>query len=256
MQRPLSDLHIVAISAVVSAFLTLLTGLPLLLRVIGALPLVLILPGYALVAACLPKQSFGWAERLLLSLGASIAVTVLLSLVMYWGGVSLQTVTWSIALAAVVLIADAIAWQRRKQLIEASSSTVDLRLNLRQAAMLGVAVVIGVAAIRIAQLPAPPENVSGYTQLWLIPTDGGNSGTYQLGVTNQEFTPMTYHIQVTVDGQVGWNWPDVQLKPGESWTRPIVLQADRATTGTIEAALYRLDDPATIYRQVKLQRTG
>ncbi len=254
MRRPLSDLHIVTISAVVSAFLTLLTGLPL-LRIIGALPLVLILPGYALVAACLPKRSFGWAERLLLSLGASIAVTVLLSLVLYWLGISLQTATWSIALAAATLIASAIAWQRRQKVIEALPSTVDIRLNLRQATLLGVAVVIGVAAIRIAQLPVSPNNVSGYTQLWLIPTDGGHSGTYQLGLTSDEFTPVTYHVQVTVDGQVGWNWPEVQLKPGESWTSPIELQADRATTGTIEAVVYRLDDPATIYRQVKLQRT-
>ena len=75
-------------------------------------------------------------------------------------------------------------------------------------------------------------------------------------MTSDEFTPVTYHIQVTVDGQVGWDWPEVQLEPGESWTSPIVLRADRAVTGTIEAVLYRLDDPTTIYRQVKLQHTG
>ena len=163
MRRPISDLQVVSISAVVCAFLTLLTGLAA-VRVIGALPLVLMLPGYAVVAACLPKRSFGWAERLLLSLGASIAVTVLLSLVMYWIGVNLQTATWSIALAAATLVASAVAWQRRKQVVEALPSTVDLRLNLRQAALLGAAVVISVAAIRVAQQPAPSAIVSGYTQ--------------------------------------------------------------------------------------------
>jgi uncharacterized membrane protein len=224
--------------------------------VIGALPLVLILPGYALVAACLPQRSFDWAERLLLSVGTSIAATVSLSLVMYWLGLSLQTATWTIALAATAFIASLVAWQRRKQVVEALPSTTDLRLNLRQVILLGVAVAIGGAAIRIAQQPAPSANVSGYTQLWLVPTNSGNAGTYQLGVTSDEFTPVAYHIQVTVDGQVGWDWPNVQLKPGESWTNLIVLRADRAVTGTIEAVLYRADDPTTIYRRVKLQRAG
>ncbi len=257
MQRQPSDLIIVSIVTVICAATTLVMAASPVLRVIGGVPLVLILPGYAITAACLPRRSFGQAERLLISLGLSVAITILLGLVLYYAGISLQLRTWAIALASTTLVACGIAWRRRPA-AEGESSPVSLSINLslRNIVLLGLAVVVSGVAIGIARLPTPPNEVSGYTLLWMVPTSDENSGSYQLGVTSQEFAAMTYHLQVTVDGRVTWDWPELKLAPGDTWKSPIVLHNDQLGAGSIEATLYRLDNPKVVYRQVKLQPNG
>lgn len=254
MQRQPSDLISVSIAAVVCAVTTLVMAAIPALRVIGAVPLVLILPGYALTA-CLPQRSFGRVEPLLISLGLSVAISILLGLGLYYAGISLQTGTWAIALAATTLVACGIAW-RRRQVAGEESPAVSLSINLsrRDLVLLGLAVVIGSVAIGIARQPSPPNGVSGYTLLWMVPTGDENAGNYQLGFTSHEFVGVTYHLQVTIDGRVAWDWPELKLAPGETWTSPIALENDRVGTGSIEAVLYRLDNPSVVYRQVKLQR--
>lgn len=257
MQRQPGDLIMVSILAVVCAAIALAMAAVPVVRIIGALPLVVFLPGYAITLACLPRRSLGRVERLLISLGLSVAITILLGLTLYYVGISLQTATWAIALAATTLVFCGIAW-RRRHTVEGESSSVSLSINLslRDMVLLGLAVVVSGAAIGIARLPSPPNNVSGYTLLWLVPTSDGDTGNYQLGITSQEFTAVAYHLQVTIDGRVVWDWPELKLAPGETWKSPIVLQNDQLRAGSIAAVLYRLDDPNVIYRQVKLQRQG
>ena len=255
MQRQPSDLIVVSTAAVVCAVLTLvMTAVPM-LRVIGALPLVLILPGYAITAACFPQRPLGRVEQLSISLGLSLAITILLGLVLYWAGISLQTVTWAAALAVTTLVACGIAW-RRRQLAEGEISAPRLSINLgpRDIVLLGLAVALGGVAIGIARLPTPSNDVSGYTSLWMVPTSAENTGNYQLGITNNEFATMLYHLQVTIDGRVVQDWPELQLAPGKTWTSPITLERGQAGAGSVEAALYRLDNPTVVYRQVRLQR--
>ena len=49
---------------------------PQAVRIVLGIPLVLFLPGFAAVCAVLPGQELSWGERILASLGASIAITV------------------------------------------------------------------------------------------------------------------------------------------------------------------------------------
>src|SRR5512139_3161335 len=115
MQRPSSDLLAVMIIAALSAALALVLPADSIVRLMCALPLVLFLPGYAITAALFPPRSLGVPERLLFSLGLSVIATALTGLALNvtpWG---LQTSTWAIALAAIVWLACAIAWRRRRQ---------------------------------------------------------------------------------------------------------------------------------------------
>ncbi len=255
MRRQSSDLLIVAILAIVCALSVLLLASVPLLRVLGALPLVLFLPGYA-ITACLPQRALERVARLLVTLGLSIALTILLGLALYGVGIKLQSMAWASALAVITLIACGLAARLKPAAkVEEPAARLSLHFDWRNVALLGVAVVIGGLAMGIARLPAPASGVSGYTTLWMIPARDGSAGKYEMGITNYEFDTVTYHLQLMADGHPLQDWPELKLAPGETWTSSIVLPSDRTTTGSIEAMLYRLDNPNVIYRQVKLSRT-
>ncbi len=257
MRHQLNDLIVVSVLAVACAAIALVMPAVPILRAIAALPLVLVLPGYALLTACLPAHTFGRVEQTLFSLGLSIAITILLSLGLYWLGIHLQLVSWTMALVLTTVIACGIAWRRRRTTQEeVSASNLSLNLSWRDIILMGAAVVVGGVAIGIARLPTPPTTVSGYTSLWMIPTGEANAGNYQVGISSQEFVTITYHLQVTVDGQIVQDWPELKLSPGETWTGSIGLAADRVNAKSIEAVLFRSDNPMLVYRQVKLQRNG
>src|SRR5258706_7550272 len=77
------DLLAVVATTIVAAVLVLLVPPDVVLIRILTLPLVLLLPGYALVSALFPDHSLGVAERLVFSLGLSLADVI-------FGGASLN----------------------------------------------------------------------------------------------------------------------------------------------------------------------
>ena len=255
MPRPITDLAAVMACAVLSGALAIMAPASSVVRAAFALPLVLILPGYAITAALFPPRSLDTAERCLFSIGLSLAVAALLGLALHWTPWGLQASTWVIALSGTVLGASTIAWMRRRQDHALATSPVHMRLDvsLRQGLLLGLAVLVTGAAIKLAQMPSPPDGVSGYTLLWMIPVDGETADHLRLGVNSMEFDTIAYRLQLIVDGQVMYEWPELRLAPGESWETTGKLQRDQVRPGSVEAHLYRLDDPKTVYRHVKFQ---
>ena len=255
MQRPSNDLIVVIVIAVLSGVVSLLAPAISIVRLVCALPLVLFLPGYAITAACFPQRPLDAVERLLFSLGISLAVTALIGLVLQWTHLSLQASTWAIVLSMTVVAASAIAWLRRKQYAaaEASPASMHSRPSFREGLLLGLAILVTGTAVGIARLPTPPSSVSGYTLLWMVPAGDGNVNDFRLGVSSQEFEATTYRLQVSVDGRLIGEWPELKLAPGDSWESLIGLPSDRAGAGSVEAVLYRSDDPGTVYRRVELR---
>jgi len=255
MRRPPNDLLAVMVIAGLSAVLTLVLPANSIARLICALPLVLFLPGYAMTAALFQPRSLGVPERLLFSLGLSVIVTALAGLALNLTPWGLQTSTWAIALAAIVLLAGAIAW-RRWQDTAITSVPVDMKFKLRfrDGLFLGLAVLVTGAAIGLTRLPVAPDGVAGYTSLWMIPANPGSSNDFRLGINSGEFAETRYRVQVSVGDQVVNTWPELSLTPGEAWETTIGLQSNQVVSETITADLYKLDDPKTIYRHVKLWR--
>jgi uncharacterized membrane protein len=255
MSRHPNDLIAVMAGAVLCALLTQVASAIPVIRLIGAMPLVLFLPGYTITTAAFTRRSLGIPERLLFSLGISLCVVVLTGLALQWTSWGLQAGTWAIVLAGIVVCATAITWRRRRnQSTEASPLKIHLHLRFQDGLLLGLAILVCVAAIGLARMPTPPKGVSGYTLLWMIPAADGNANDYRLGVNSMEFSTTAFRLEVMVDNQVIREWPDLKFAPGESWETSIVLQDNRAGAGSVEAMLYRLDNPDVIYRQVKLQR--
>jgi uncharacterized membrane protein len=256
MSRQPNDLTVVIVSAVLCAILTQIASAFPLIRLVAALPLVLFLPGYAISVAIFPRRFFGVVERLLLSLGLSLIGVALAGLALYWITVSLQAGTWAIVLSGITVCASAIAWWRRKRThsIAALPLKPHFNLSLRDSLLLSLAILVVAAAIGLARMPTPPRGVSGYTLVWMIPAGDGNINDYRLGVSSMEFSSVSYRLQVLLDGQVIREWPELRLASGESWETSVELQSNQAGAGSVEAMLYRLDNPDVVYRHVKLQR--
>jgi hypothetical protein len=73
-----------------------------------------------------------------------------------------------------------------------------------------------------------------------------------LGVACNEFTTTRYRLEIAVDGTPTQTWQEVTLAPGEAWQQAAGLPQGRATV-VVEAKLYRLDEPDSVYRRATLR---
>jgi uncharacterized membrane protein len=246
------------------------------------LPLVLVLPGYALMASVFPRRSLGAVECLVFSLGLSLVIVVLGGLVLNWTPFGLRASSWSLLLGSITLGACAVALARRRGLrtchaermrsisalfrtyhaesmrsISALYGLLRIKgvgLTFRQGLLLGMAVVIICGAIAISNIGAAQQPFPGFTQLWILPAGGANpKNAVRLGVSNMESTAMEYSLAVNVDGKVVKLWPSIDLKPSEKWETTLMLpQTAHIGAVRVEVVLYRTNAPATIYRHVVL----
>lgn len=247
MARPdARGLLLVVLLALVAAVAALLpSATPL--RMLLALPLALVLPGYALSMALLPGR-IGSPERLTLTVGLSLAAASLGGLALNWTPWGLRTVSWAALLAAITVSAAVGAYMRRSAPRVAVPPSFSLR---RRDALLGAgATLVVVAAFAVARSSAARQPV-GFTQLWLLPGAPG-TGTVRLGVDSRELTPVTYRLTLEQGGTVK-QWPAITLAPGAAWQRSVTLPAKVSTPVVVN--LYR-EGSATPYRHVQLSSGG
>lgn len=221
------------------------------------LPLVLVLPGYALTSALFPGREFGFQERLIFSLALSLVLVVLGGLLLnltQWG---LRTGSWAVFLAGITLGACAVALVRRQRQGIANSGWMrvgGIGLNFRQGLLLVLAALIIGGAVAVSIIGAARQPYPGFTQFWILPAGGSNpKNAVQLGVSNMELTAMEYRLAVSVNGKVVKEWPTIDLNSHEQWEATLLIpQNGHAGTAKIEADLYRTDAPTTLYRHVVL----
>jgi uncharacterized membrane protein len=221
------------------------------------LPLVLVLPGYALMASVFPRRSLGAVECLVFSLGLSLVIVVLGGLVLNWTPFGLRASSWSVLLGSITLGACAVALARRRGQSISAAGLLGIKgvgLTFRQGLLLGLAVVIICGAIAVSNIGAAQQPFPGFTQLWILPAGGANpKNAVRLGVSNMESTAMEYSLTVNVDGKVVKLWPSIDLKPSEKWETTLMLpQTAHIGAVRVEVVLYRTNAPATIYRHVVL----
>lgn len=236
-------------------------------RAILALPLVLVVPGYALTLALLPRLRLGAGERLVLSLGLSLALAALGGFVLNWTPWGLRPQPWAVLLALTTLASGAVAGARRAVPARvgvpegrgAPGSPVAMHPSSGSRAplpalLLALATVVAGAAWWTARGGAVQQASAGFTQLWVLPAAGGDALTVRLGVHSREPAPVSYRLRLEVEGALIREWPAVTLDPGEQWEAVATLSPSQGAAGPIKAVLYRADAPATAYRHVLLWR--
>jgi uncharacterized membrane protein len=221
------------------------------------LPLVLVLPGYALTSALFPVRAPGIPERLVFSLGLSLVIVILGGLLLNLAPFGLSASSWAVLLGGITIGACAVAFVRRRRQSGAASGSSGIAgfgLTFRQWLLLGIAVVIVGEAIAVSVIGAERQPYPGFTQLWILPAKGVNAkNTVLLGVRNMENTDMNYFLDVNVDGKLVKKWPSIDLKQSENWETTLVIpQTTHVGSAMVEAMLYRTDAPTKIYRHVEL----
>ncbi len=254
MNRRSLDLILAITITLAAVALTLLEVGNTATRVIFALLLVFVLPGYAVTAAAFPERTLGVAERLLFVLGLSVTFAALEGLVLNWTPWGLRTNAWMILQSGITLGASAVAMVRRQSCNRVASRRLNIDLDLRQGLLLGLAVLAAAGAVGAARIGALQQHGLAFTQLWILPAEDTGQDMVRLGVRNMEAVTLRYKLQLKVGGSVVHEWPSIELKSGEQWTTTVVFPARQASLDTIESVLYRLDAPAVIYRQVWLKQ--
>jgi hypothetical protein len=218
------------------------------LRTLLAAPLVLFLPGYALLSLLFPAPIIPAVERVLLSAGGSIAVAILSGLALAWAGVSLSPVSWSVTLAVITLVGLAFTWLRRVRRGLTGPSASFATMPRLGALMVLVAVLGALNVLAGSRLVASEQASPAPAELWMVPI-AGQPNEVQLGM-RAGASGGQYAIRLSASGIVIHEFT-VSVAAEQSWTTRVDFSSD-ARALPIVARLYE-DGSDSEIRYVVLQ---
>jgi len=229
-------------------------------RVLVAVPFALILPGLALTFAAFPAGRLDVPERILFTLGLSLAVVTVGGLALHLTPWGLRPASWAALLGAIVCGAGGVAVARWRGVARAraadaapDAAATTWRPSGVQAVQCALAILVLAGALTLTIWGAQGQSTVGFTQLGIIAGGAPDAPIARLGVTNQEPATTRFRLNFAIDQRLVQTW-SLTLEPGERWEEALPLAADVPPTATIEAILYREESPDTIYRRVQIQR--
>ncbi len=218
-------------------------------RVIGALLLVLVLPGAALSRLLSWPERHGPGGRTLLIPALSLSLVVVDSLILYLIGIRLDTHSWTISLGAIAVVASAAGPLRAVPLPQ-------LRLARHRLRALGP-VWLGAGGVAILLVGAALITVNGvraqtradhFTQLWILP-HADNERAATIGVFNHEDSRKSYQVKVDVNGRAWSSWT-VRLRPSSRWSTSVHFAPNARS---VRVTLSLTSSPGVTYREVHLR---
>ena len=227
------------------------------LAAVGGLPLLLLLPGVAVVRAVFGGTRLLSAERLAVGAAATLAVTIAVGLTLSLTGVGINRTAMALACAGVTCaLAIAAAFGRGHASLAPALRQRLRTWGVRQAvlALVAVALLGGAAAlsIRSEQVQQHQEH---FTSLFAVPTPQNSPRPtgVDIGVLNREGARTSYVVTVT-DG-VGRTLLRKRLAVGAG--RAVHYVVPLVATSRLTVNLYRADAPTKVYRSVFVdERSG
>ena len=220
-------------------------------RVVFALLLVLLVPGYALLAALAPDIERWSANALAFSLGLSISATLLTGLALNFTSWGLQRRPIAIALAVVVVAASIAGSIRRPGVSTETVHRAHVLPSGGQFVLLFLALLVAAAAVGVSRLGARQANQrTTFTQLWMLPSTDSSGVRLDLGIRNNEGASTTYRLLVRAGALRVQLRSSVRLANGEQWTETLQLPESLPQRTPVIADLYRVAHPHLVYRHV------
>ena len=198
-------------------------GAPVAVSTMLGVPLVLLAPGYVWTEVLFGSRLR--AElRTAISVALSLTVTAVGGVLMYAGGLRLDRSSWLALLAGTTLTGAAVAATMRARVrVAAPVSPREprrvQRISVTQALKLGLAALIGAAAIGVAVHSANAQAQPAFTQLALNHA-GSAPATARIVLGNHEQRAQLYRLVVSTDGVVSNVWT-VTVADGAGWQRVV-----------------------------------
>jgi uncharacterized membrane protein len=249
-------------------------------RTVLGLPMVLFLPGYALIAALFPsKDDLDGIERTALSFGLSIAVVPLLGLGLNYTPWGIRLVPILITLSIFTLGMCAIAVYRRNELQEDEAFSVPFRAafgSLRREVfadeqsrldkILTVILVLSILAsvIMLVYVIVTPKQGEKFTEFYLLGPGGmaddyptlfnlSDSGTVIVGVVNHEYAVVNYSVDIVLENETIYPPQKVVLAHNETWEEYVTFTPTRVGEDMkLQFLLYKDGNYSAPYRDLHL----
>jgi uncharacterized membrane protein len=237
-----------------AALVVALIPMPEPVRTVALLPLLLILPGYAVGAALFRPGEISRQLRLVLTVAFSLSATVLGGMVVQLL-VGLSRPVWAATLTGITFLAAAIALDRRDAMPADSEGT---RLRLPRMGIAAVAGLVAATALAGWAIALATEGVhrqlnrAHFSSLSLV-ADGSSPAVQpaKVGVFDHEGRAVTYELAVRQGNRTIRRW-HLALESNQTWEGQV---APTAISGTAPL-IAKLDRGGEPYHRVSLPIAG
>jgi len=225
---------IIRLAALVACVGIVVSAAPPAIRAIGAIPLIFVLPGYALSLNAVPRSA-DMATRAAWTLGLSITVSVLLPILVGSAGILVSPQMWLVGLVTVTLVGE-LAARLRASVPPLQLSRPRARVPMRSAAFLAIAATIALGGIAASYVDADRRAVTTATQLWMVP----GTGDVRIGVMPYGSGGEPLRLVID-DGSTRREFPIAASGATFETTWPLA-----ANVAVVQASLYVGDSPSPI----------
>ena len=278
------DLLLVAGLVLLTDIFVLTAGLnETLLRTVLGLPLVLFLPGYALIAALFPaKFDLDGIERVALSFGLSIAVVPLIGLGLNYTSWGIRLVPVLISISVFTLLMCGLAYFRREQLspeerfevpfregAEALRAEVVEKPESRTDKILTIILILSILASvgTLVYVIVSPKEGEHFPEFYILGPEGmasnypteyvlGEDGTVIVGIVNHEYRTVNYAMDVRLENRsldLPENMKYVNLVHNETWEDTLEITPPfEGTDMKLEFLLFNESEKEVPYRELHL----
>jgi len=220
------------------------------LRIVFAVVLLLILPGFSVVQLLFVDEALDAVRRAVFAVGLSIALAILVTLVLNVVPGGVRAGTWACALAVVTCAASA-ATAGRLRPRRPKRSQLRRLANRRDVVLMLLACAVLGATIGLATTPLGAASASGYTAMWIKPGSNAGRPAVRLTIACVERHRTSYRVVVEVGGKPQRTIRKNELRPGEERLLSIPVRA-AARRVRVRALLFREATPLVVYRRTTL----
>lgn len=233
------------------------------LRIALGVPSMLFFPGYVFMLVLFPRrEGIGGIERAVLSLGMSVVFVPLVGFILSYTERGITPETFAYSLASLIVILSIIAWFRRWRLPEQERFGIELQLKMpflgtgiwaKTLSIILIVSILGTLGV-LGYFIAKPRMAERFTEFYILGLDGkaegypkelavGETGWVIVGIINHEREPVTYRVEVVVNGIKNNKLAPVTLEDGEKLEKMAGFTPDRpGDNQTVEFLLYYNED--------------
>ncbi len=253
------------------------------IRTLISLPMLLFLPGYALISTLFPeKDRLEGKERVALSIAMSIAIVPLVGLVLNYTSWGIKELSVLAGLSGLTLLLCGIAYIRRAQLSEDKTFEVSIKnssFNLisqflknptsKTESILRIFLVLSFILLigSIGYVNIVPHEKDSFTEFYMLGPEKmaknykteyiqGESGTYIIGITNKEYKTMNYTMDVRLENKslpLPTNLQNIVLEQNKTFEAPLVVTPSvEGKNMQLEFLLFNETEKNTPYRDLRL----